>query len=98
MGLHRDVWNEYNGTRKGRLIKLTKLNQSEIFLNADQIESIEANPDTGVLLLNGKRLVVRESVEQVVQRVIEYKRMVNGRISINNGEDNTLRNDANHLG
>lgn len=43
-------------------------------VNADLIEMIEATPDTMVTLTTGKKILVRESVEEVIERVIAYKR------------------------
>ncbi|MFW5750991.1 MAG: flagellar FlbD family protein [Planctomycetota bacterium] len=51
------------------MITLTRLNGEEMIVNAQQIESMEAKPDTRVTLMNGKQLYVRESPEEVVQRV-----------------------------
>jgi flagellar protein FlbD len=58
------------------MIRLTRLGGEEFVLNASQIEMVESTPDTVIRLLSGKKLVVRESVEVVVQRVIEYERRI----------------------
>ncbi len=58
------------------MIKVSKLNGTEYYINADIIEFIEATPDTLITLASGKKLVVLETVEEVVQRVIEYRRKV----------------------
>ena len=58
------------------MIWLTRLNGEKFVLNADHIETVEANPDTTILLTNGDKYIVSESVEEVVERVIEYKRKV----------------------
>ncbi len=70
------------------MIKVTKFNKEELVLNAELIESIDATPDTGITLLNGKRYVVRESVDQVIQKVIEFKRMIYPSIIKNFREEN----------
>ena len=54
------------------MITLTHLRGETIVLNADLIESLEATPDTVVTLTTGKRIVVRESVEEVARRVETY--------------------------
>jgi len=56
------------------MIKLTRLNQSEVVINAELIEFVEAIPDTIVSLVSGKKIMVAESVDVVVDRVVEYKR------------------------
>ena len=60
------------------MITITRLDKRVIVLNADIIKTLEATPDTIVTLLNGDTIVVRESVEQVVQRIVEYQRQVRG--------------------
>ena len=58
------------------MIDLTKLNGAPIVVNVDQIETIEATPDTVITFANGKKMVVRESVESIISKTIEYKRKV----------------------
>lgn len=58
------------------MIELTRFNGEKFVLNADLIEMVEATPDTLIRLVNGKRFVVRETVEDVVLRVVEYARRV----------------------
>ncbi|MCL5054578.1 MAG: flagellar FlbD family protein [Firmicutes bacterium] len=59
------------------MIKVKKLNQEEIVVNADLIEYIEANPDVVITLTTGNKIVVRETMEEVVKKVIEYKSAIN---------------------
>jgi len=59
------------------MIKLTRLNDSEFVINAEMIEFVEAIPDTIISLASGKKVMVTESVDLVVERVIEYKRSCN---------------------
>ena len=56
------------------MIPLSKLNGEEFILNCDLIEMIMENPDTTILLPNGKHLIVRESKEEVVERVAAFRR------------------------
>jgi flagellar protein FlbD len=58
------------------MIEVTKLNGERIFVNADHIEIVEAQPDTVLVLENGKHIIVREEVEEVVRRAVEYQRAV----------------------
>jgi len=55
------------------MIRLTRLNQKPLVLNAELIAYVESTPDTLVTLSNGNRVHVRETVDQVVDRVIAYK-------------------------
>jgi flagellar protein FlbD len=54
------------------MIHLTRLNNRPLVVNADLIKFIENAPDTVITLLTGEKLVVRESVEEVLQRVHEF--------------------------
>jgi flagellar protein FlbD len=56
------------------MIKVTRLDHSELVVNAELIETIEATPDTVITLTSGKKLVVSEEVEEIVRRVLEYRR------------------------
>jgi flagellar protein FlbD len=58
------------------MIEVTKLTGEKLIVNADLIESVESHPDTAIVMDNGKRIVIRESVEVIVNRAIEYQRQV----------------------
>ena len=58
------------------MITLTRLNRSQLVVNADLIEFVEATPDTVVTLVTARKLLVRESVEEVVARIIEFRKKV----------------------
>jgi flagellar protein FlbD len=56
------------------VIKVTRLNRSELVVNAELIQFVEATPDTIVTLSDGKKVVVREPVDEVIKRIIAYRR------------------------
>lgn len=56
------------------MVRLSRFDGSEFYINAELIESIDITPDTVISLMNGKKLIVRESADEVVSRVIDYKR------------------------
>ncbi len=58
------------------MVELTRLQNQKIVVNADLIEFIEATPDTVVTTTTGKKIIVRESVGEVIGRVIAYKRAI----------------------
>jgi flagellar protein FlbD len=58
------------------MIRLTRLNHVPLVLNSDLIEHIEATPDTVISLTNGQKIMVLESADEIVQRVIEFRRSV----------------------
>ena len=55
------------------MIELTRLNGTPIVLNSDLIKTCEASPDTMITLINGEKLIVREELKQLVQRVQAYR-------------------------
>lgn len=56
------------------MIQLTRLNLASFYLNPDLIEHLEETPDTVITMTTGHRFVVREGAEEVVGRVMEYRR------------------------
>ena len=58
------------------MIKLTKLNNAEIVLNAEQIEYIEIIPESKVIMMNGKFHIVKESADEIIQRVIAFQKEI----------------------
>lgn len=58
------------------MIKVTRLNGSEFFVNAELIETVEATPDTIVRLTTEQNFVVKEPADIVVARIVEYKRSI----------------------
>ena len=61
------------------MIQLTRLNNARLALNSDLIKYVEEAPDTVITLLNGEKLVVRETTGQVIDRVLQFRRaIVNG--------------------
>ena len=58
------------------MIQLTRLNHHPLAVNSDLIKFVEQAPDTVITLLNGEKIVVRESAHEVLQRVVEFRRSV----------------------
>ncbi|MGQ9524920.1 MAG: flagellar FlbD family protein [Armatimonadota bacterium] len=59
------------------MITLTRINGEPIVVNADLIQQIESTPDTLLFLTNDRRIMVRESVQEVVEAIINYRRQIN---------------------
>ena len=55
------------------MIRVTRLNGERFALNPDLIERVEGHPDTVAFLVDGTRYVVRESVDEVLQEIREYR-------------------------
>jgi flagellar protein FlbD len=60
------------------MIKVTRLNGSEYYINPHQIESIEFRPDTTLLMLSGKYVVVKEGASDIIDRIVDYRRKIGG--------------------
>ena len=58
------------------MILVTRLNHSVLVLNSDLIETIETAPDTVVSLISGQKLIVLESPEEIVERVVKFRRAI----------------------
>ncbi len=58
------------------MIKLTGLNKEEFILNAEVIEKIEIMPETLITLINGKKYIVLESTEEVIEKILKYKKRI----------------------
>ncbi|MBI5573657.1 MAG: flagellar FlbD family protein [Elusimicrobia bacterium] len=61
------------------MIKLTKLNGAEIYINPDLIEKIECHPNTTILLTTGKSTIVKETPDEVTNRIIEVKKKIHSK-------------------
>jgi len=55
------------------MIKVTRLNNVQVWVNPHQIEFIEQNPDVTLVMLSGKSLIIRESAEEVIERIVTYR-------------------------
>ncbi len=66
-----------------KMIKVSRINGKRFVINCDLIELVEETPDTVITLTTGKKLVIKESVDEVIEKVIKFKRstFVNGLIT-----------------
>lgn len=58
------------------MIRLTRINHAPLVLNSDLIEHLEVTPDTVVSLTTGQKFMVLESPEEVIERVVEFRRAI----------------------
>jgi flagellar protein FlbD len=58
------------------MVEVTKLDGKTYYVNPHQIEYVECNPDTTMIMLSGKRLVVREDYQTLFLRIVEYRRLI----------------------
>ncbi len=62
------------------MIKVTRLNDTDLVINADLIEFVEATPDTIISLTTGKKIMVKESIDEIIERVAQFKRKAGIRV------------------
>jgi flagellar protein FlbD len=58
------------------MIRLTRLNNQALMVNSDLIKFVEQSPDTLITLVTGEKIVVRESYDEVLARLIAFRRSV----------------------
>jgi flagellar protein FlbD len=63
------------------MIKVTRINDKELVINADLIEFVESIPDTMISLTTGKKIMVKETIEQIIGLAAGFKRLSAPRIS-----------------
>ena len=59
------------------MIKVKRLNDKEFVVNSDLILYIEETPDTVISLTTGQKIIVKESVDNVIEKIVEYKSKIN---------------------
>ncbi len=62
------------------MIRLTRINRVPLVLNSDLIEHLEVTPDTVIAMTTGDKFMVLESAEDVIQKVIEFRRLIADRL------------------
>ena len=58
------------------MVEVTRLDGKKYWLNPHQIEYMEQTPDLTLTMLSGKKVVVRESPEEVIDRIVAYRRKI----------------------
>lgn len=62
------------------MIKLTRFNGKDFYLNPELVQYIEETPDTVITLINHDKVVVKEKADDVVKKVIDYSRLIRSSI------------------
>jgi len=57
------------------MIQVTRLNDTKLVINADLIEFVEEIPDTILSLTTGKKIMVKENIPEIIERVAQFRRM-----------------------
>jgi flagellar protein FlbD len=58
------------------LIKVTRLDDTEVLINPELIEMVESNPDTLITLSHGKKLIVKDSLEDILKKFLTYQQLI----------------------
>ena len=58
------------------MITITKINDKEIVINSDLIETMESTPDTTISMTTGRKVIVKEELEKVIDKIVEYKQRI----------------------
>jgi len=58
------------------MISLTRRNGNAVVVNADLILTVEATPETMLYMVNGERIVVKETIEDVIKRTVAFRRRI----------------------
>jgi len=78
------------------VIRLTRLNSQQITVNSDLIKWIESTPDTVLTLINGEKILVHESEQEVLSKVVEFRRaIIAGLFHFNGGPAEAVSASAN---
>jgi len=59
------------------VIEVTRFNSQKVIINAEMIEFVESTPDTAIHMDNGKTHIVKETVKEVIEKVIKYRKEIN---------------------
>ena len=60
------------------MITVTRRDRRVVVINAELVKMIEAAPDTNITLINGATIILRETVDEVVTRAVDYARQIRG--------------------
>mgnify|MGYP000703229798 CR=1 FL=1 len=60
------------------MIKVRRLNHKEVVINAELIQTVESTPDTVITLTTGEKFVVEDSVDEIIEKVVSYRRSIRG--------------------
>ena len=58
------------------MIAITKLNDREIIINSDLIESLESTPDSTITMTTGKKFIAKESIDDIIEKVVAFKQKI----------------------
>lgn len=78
------------------MIKLTRMDGSELYINPELVETIEESPDTHITLSNGNHYLVLESAGVIVEKIVHFKASILRRAAIQSGKKYLVRRRTNN--
>ena len=60
------------------MIGVTRLDGKQYWVNPHQIEAIEQNPDVTLVMLSGKKIIVQDKIDQIIDRIVAYRKLIGG--------------------
>lgn len=60
------------------MITITRLNDKELVINSDMIECMEATPDTTITMTTGRKIIAKESIDDIIDKILKYKKKICG--------------------
>jgi len=78
------------------MIKVKKLSKEEFYINPSLIETIEKTPDSVITLINGKKIIVSDTIDELLKNITDYYKTVGiilPRISTSSSTDSSLRSE-----
>ena len=76
------------------MIQVTRLDNSTVLINADKVQSLHAAPDTVITFTNNAKMIVREQVNEISKRILEYQRLIHSSFVI---EAENFENSTNSI-
>jgi flagellar protein FlbD len=73
------------------MIRLTRMDGSELYINPELVETIEESPDTHITLLNGNHYLVLESAETIIEKIVHFKATIQRRSMMSAGKKYLVR-------
>lgn len=58
------------------MIKVTRLNGKEVYVNSDLVETLESTPDTVITLTTGHKIIALESIDELIDRIVQYRHKI----------------------
>lgn len=63
------------------MIEITRLDNSRMVVNVEKIQSLQSTPDTVITFTNNVKMIVREPLEEISEKILKYRRSVNAKDS-----------------